>query len=575
MKKKKKKKVLTEEEKQKIIVNRQNRAFKLKIRNMFTNSGFKYLKSENKHFTIDGRDIELDSIFMFNNIMLISEETGRKNKIKDHIRTKNEAFSVINNNKEKYLEWLIKTFPEYENDLNVFYSGKMFIFFLYFTQNELPLTDEERKYYSLIKFIEPPVLNYFSKIAQCIKLSARYEIFKFLGLKRDDIGDASSSGNKKTVKTSIIYPRNSTGKFYGVRVVSFMLSADALIRMSYVMRKDNWEDSVWLYQRLMDSKKINNIRSFIAENGQCFYNNIIVGLPNNISFCNSNGKTVDIDDLRDFENCILEIPDEINSICIIDGQHRIYAHYEGNSTDKYEEKIKPLREKLHLLVTGLIFPDEMPDSERAKIQSTIFLDINSNAKPVPPDVLLHIAMVKDPLSDVGLARRVLEKLNKKECFLNMFEFSLIDAGKIKIASIIKFALRYLVTINPQEGKKSLINYWKGDIHRLKKGNQREYEEYIEFCSSCLDTYFTSLKTIYASDWNSQESKLLSVISLNGFILAYLGQLPVNGIKNSEFYINSFKNLNIDFSNKNFIYTSSQYRKLSIEILRKVFNIELD
>lgn len=572
MRKRKKKKMLTEEQKEEQKRKIRDRAFKRRIKNVFVNSGFSYLKSGGIEFSIGGRKIELDSIYLYENIVIICEDTGSTSHNKDHIRKKHEAFNVIKENVDDFLTWLRDIFCEYKKELDSYENEKYIFSFLYFSQIELSLTDDEKKLYPLIKFIEPTTLNYFYKISQCIKLSSKYEIFKFLGIEKNQIGNATNQSSTTQFAAPIIYPKEMTGLRNGVRIVSFMMSAEALLSMSYVMRKDNWEESMWLYQRLIDSQKIKKIRHFLAEKGQSFYNNIIVALPDDISFRSNDGKPVSIKDIGNFESCKLEIPDKMNSICVIDGQHRIYAHYEGDSKDKYEEKIKPLRKKLHLLVTGLIFPEEMSEAERIKIQSEIFLDINSNAKPVQPDVLLHIEMLKNPLSDVGLARRVIEKLNGMATFLNMFEFSTLDAGKIKIASIIKFALRYLVTITPQEGKSSLYEYWDGDKSKLQRGN---VEEYVDFCAKNLNLYFSALKNNYNKEWNEKENKLLSVISLNGFIIAYNRQLNQNGLQNFEFYNNCLKKLKIDFSNDKFKYTSSQYRKFSDEILDKAFGIDIE
>lgn len=572
MRKRKKKKMLTEEQKEEQKRKIRDRAFKRRIKNVFVNSGFSYLKSGGIEFSIGGRKIELDSIYLYENIVIICEDTGSTSHNKDHIRKKHEAFNVIKENVDDFLTWLRDIFCEYKKELDSYENEKYIFSFLYFSQIELSLTDDEKKLYPLIKFIEPTTLNYFYKISQCIKLSSKYEIFKFLGIEKNQIGNATNQSSTTQFAAPIIYPKEMTGLRNGVRIVSFMMSAEALLSMSYVMRKDNWEESMWLYQRLIDSQKIKKIRHFLAEKGQSFYNNIIVALPDDISFRSNDGKPVSIKDIGNFESCKLEIPDKMNSICVIDGQHRIYAHYEGDSKDKYEEKIKPLRKKLHLLVTGLIFPEEMSEAERIKIQSEIFLDINSNAKPVQPDVLLHIEMLKNPLSDVGLARRVIEKLNGMATFLNMFEFSTLDTGKIKIASIIKFALRYLVTITPQEGKSSLYEYWDGDKSKLQRGN---VEEYVDFCAKNLNLYFSALKNNYNKEWNEKENKLLSVISLNGFIIAYNRQLNQNGLQNFEFYNNCLKKLKIDFSNDKFKYTSSQYRKFSDEILDKAFGIDIE
>ncbi len=507
---------------------------------------------------------------MYENILVICEDTGSTTHIKEHVRKKHEAFTLIKNNQNEFFDWFKKTFPDFKENYD---EDKYILRFLYFSQNELPLTDDDKELYPLIKFVETPTLNYFYKISQCIKLSSKYEIFKFLNLEKSQIGDATNEESRKVFKAPIIYPKGMTGLKNGVRVVSFMMSAESLLSMSYVMRKDNWEESILLYQRLIDFNKIKKIRAFIAEHGQAFYNNIIVGLPDTVSFCDAYGNKVDINDISDFESCKLEIPDEMNSVCVIDGQHRIYAHYEGDEKDKYESKIAPLRKQLHLLVTGLIFPKTMNDTERIKFQSEIFSDINSNAKPVQPDVLLHIAMLKNPLCDVGIARHVLESLNRKATFLNMFEFSSLDEGKIKIASIIKFALRYLVTITPQEGKVSFYNYWRGNRKKLLEEDSEEYQNYVDFCAKNLDIYFSALKANYKDKWLIKENKLLSVISINGFIIAYNRQLIENGIRDFEFYNNCFKKFHVDFSNEGFRYTSSQYRKFSDEILAKVFNMK--
>ena len=64
---------------------------------------------------------------------------------------------------------------------------------------------------------------------------------------------------------------------------------------------------------------------------------------------------------------------------------------------------RSFRKKFHLLVTGLIFLSEMDDLARRKFESEIFLDINSEAKQVPPDVLLFIETLKDPFSALGIS----------------------------------------------------------------------------------------------------------------------------------------------------------------------------
>ena len=569
-KKKKAKKPLTEEQKKEQARKKKEAAFKRKIKTTFMAAGFSYLPSNGKEFKIGHRVVELDYLFIYDNVVLICEDTCGQKKDKDHIRKKSESFQEIKNCLKEFFAWMIETFPNDRALVEKYRPERYQVFYLYIPQNELDLTADERALYGNLLFVEPETLSYFSRMTQCIHYSARYEIFRFLGIKDEHLGSSSSEGAKTTIKAPIIYPEDVTGLRYGVRVVSFMMSAEKLVRTDYVLRKDNWEESIFLYQRLIEKEKIKSIRAFLASKGETFYNNIIVALPDNVIFEDDSSNLISKDKIGDFQHCKLVMPDEMNSICVIDGQHRIFAHYEAPSNDKHESKIAVLRKQLHMLVTGLIFPADMSEADRKQIQSEIFLDINDNTKKVAPNVLTHIEMIKDPFSDIGLARRVIERLNKQRIFLNRFELSSLDEEKIKVSSIIKFALRYLVTIKPADGKTSLYAYWDGDKEALQKKDEAALNAYIEFCAKQIDVYFSSVRDVFKTAWNDPQSKILSVIAINGFIIALNRQLAKNGLGNHDSYNGYFQNMNMDFSKEGFPYTSSQYRKFSSQILRDAF-----
>lgn len=571
MKKKCIKKKLTAEQKAAQLKKRKVLAFRKKIRSSFTDAGFTYFSTLDKHFPIGTRTVELDYLFLYENIIVICEDNTKQKKDIDHIRNKNESFAEIRNNKTAFLNWLSNTFPEKATMVKQYRPERYFLYYIYISQTELEITEDEKNRYSNLLFWDPETLSYFDRMAQCIQHSARYEIFRYLGLKNDEIGFSGSEGGKTTIKAPIIYPQEATGLRNGVRVVSFMMSAEKLLRTSYVLRKDSWEESMFLYQRLIEKDKVKSIRAFLAQKGEAFYNNIIVALPDNVTFEDDAGTPILVENIGDFQHCKLVLPDEMNSICIIDGQHRIFAHYEAPATEKYELQIAPLRRQLHLLVTGLIFPTEMKEPERKQIQSQIFLDINDNTKKVAPNVLTHIEMVKDPFSDIGLARRVIERLNKKRVFLNRFELSALDESKIKVASIIKFALRYLVTVTPAEGKTSLYAYWPGNKEAFQQKNEASLNDYIEFCANSIDLYFSAIRDAFKSSWNDPASKMLSVISINGFIIAFNRQLNKYGVSDYPFYSSCLRKLSIDFSKNGFPYTSSQYRKFSGRILAEAFD----
>lgn len=556
------------------IEKRTKSYFKKKIVKIFTDAGFQYFPTNDQEMYIGLRKVEVDALFIYENIWLICEDTVTTTNIRDHIRTKNEAFGQIRNNLPCFIEKLLKLFPERSEEIKKYDYTRIKTFALYIPKEEVVLTDDDYQLFSELKFVQPKTLNYFHWIAQCIKHSARNEVFRFLDLKTADIGQLSSSSDNASITAPIIYPKSFTGINNNVRIVSFMMSAEDLLNTSYVMRKDNWAESIWLYQRLIDKNKIKNIRSFIETKGEAFFNNIIVGLPDQVRFRDEHGDYKTIDDIGDLEgNCQLVFPKEINSICVIDGQHRIFAHYESGVDSKQERTISELRKQLHLLVTGLIFPRGMRAEERARIQSEIFVDINSNAKPVPQNVLLQIKRMQKPIADESLAQFVVEKLNKKGAFQNMLQISTLDSGRIKTASIVRFALRYLVTVNPPEEKQSLFTYWDGDKTALFNRDRDAIEDYVSFCDKILRGYFGAIKKNYKKQWEDETSKLLSVTAINGFIIALTRQLKINGVNEFAFYDRLFGSWDYDFSKENFPYASSQYRKFSSQILEEAFGID--
>lgn len=566
-KSKKQSKQLSKEQLQK----REKSAFKRKINSIFTGVGFIHIPTNDREISIGMRSRgEIDSLYIYENIWLICEDTIANNR--DHIRTKNEIFGEIKNNLKDYIVWLDATFPEMSAVFTKYDVSRIKVFGLYMSKSDLSLSESDYCLFENITFVSMQTLDYFQWVVKGIKLSARNEIFRFLNLKRSDIGNISSSGGMSEITAPIIYPKEFTGLTNQVRVISFMMSAEELLNTCYVLRKDNWEDSIWLYQRLIDNSKLKKVRSFIENKGEAFYNNIIVALPDDIVFKDQSGAYKTIDQISGLESCQLVLRNELNSICVIDGQHRIFAHYESGIDNTQEKTISELRKKLHLLVTGLVFPKDMRSEERAKIQSEIFLDINSNAKAVPPAVLLQIKRIKNPIADESLAQFVIESLNKNGIFKDMFQMSSLENGKIKTASIVRFALRYLVTINPAIGKKSLYDFWNGDKNALQNSQDQAIKEYVAFCAKSLREYFGAIKKRFTAEWEDQESMLLTVISINGFIMAYMRQLNKNGVNDFKFYNQIFKSWDFDFKKSSFPYTSSQYRKFSTFILNDAFKI---
>lgn len=540
------------------------------IEEIFKLSGFTSLPVEGEYFNITGRpNCELDHCFILENIIIICEQTTGK-KDTDHLLKKQETANIITKNdstKTEFLDFLSEKFNNFKNKFEI---NRWKIFYLYFSKNQIDFDSKDKERYNKLKFIDTETFNYFSTMSKCIKKSFKYEILRFLDIKKEDYGEISSSDSSSSHNVSIIYPNDVTGLKNGVGVVSFMMSPEKLIETSYVLRKDSWGDNIGLYQRLLTEKRIKKIRKFVIDKKKTFFNNIIVGLPDSTKIYNEDGKEINVSQLSKYQNCKMSITQDFNTISIIDGQHRIYAYYENNISDTDEEEVAKLRNKLNLLVTGLLFPKEWNEWEKQKFQSEIFLQINRNSKNIEKDVIFHIESTMDPLSSSSIARMIIKKMNEKDPFKDKFELSLVKKSQIKVSSIIQFALSSLVSGN--KNSQGFFKYWNPEHSEKPESlNTDLLEEYVAYCSTKLQQYFNAIKDIYKTDWDNLKSYLLKITSINGFIIALNESLKLtDGPKDFKFYKELFSSKNFNFSKGKFPYSGSKYKQFAIEMILPLF-----
>jgi DGQHR domain-containing protein len=548
----------------------EKRRFVRSIRTMFTNMGFTHVPTEGKEDKFGKKVGELDSVFIYQNVILIVEDTTAA-KAFDHAKNKSLLAKQILAEKRQFINWLRTTFPDHASLLDAYSVNRFHVFYLYISKNEMDLDDDEIALLAPMTVVTTRALAYFIKLSKAIRRSARTDLWRYLDLSSGDIGTVNAGSDVKKIETTIIAPDDSTGFNNDVRLVSFMISADVLLRNSYVLRKDNWEYTTDLYQRLVEPARIKKIRKYVATDGSAFLNNIILGLPPTVSFQTADGDPISLDDVQDYSAYRMIIPDEFNSLCLIEGQHRVFAHYEGD--DVLESKVAAIRGKIHLLATGLVFPETMNEHDRLQLQSEIFLDVNSNTKPVPADVLLAIQSMREPYADVAIARRVLEELNRRAAFKGMLQLSQMDQAPIKVASIVKFALRYLVDIDSDDG---LFVVWaKDEPSRLALADGKDPEllgAYVGYCAGVVDRYFQALKKHRGTEWGHPESRVTSTTVINAMIIALRRSLPALGVLSFQQYAELMAEWQVDFSKERFQFASSQYARFSQQVLRDVFNL---
>ena len=566
--------------KEQIAENKRRSTFSKQIAEIFSNAGFTGIAVRGWQFQLGGRSNELDHAFIFENVLVICEDTLRFVKEKEKALNKGNAFNrnhkaekeetsrIICDNKKDFFE-LLKNKNSLITELQLYSYKEFKVFYLYFEYGVQRYSEDDIKRYPHLIFVDKSTMSYFYLMSKSIKASFKYELFKYFDLKIKDIGKPDPSRSINSIDTSIIYPETVTGYQDDVRMVSFMMRPADLLRYSYVLRKDGWDKKADLYQRLIMPKRIKSVRDYVVESKTAFMNNIIVTLPSDVKFFKKDGDltiAVNLQNITNYENdIVMQIPAEYNSIGIIDGQHRVYAFYEdSNKNDASEKQIESLRNTLSLLVTGIIYPENSKyndESERRKFESDLFATINKNAKPVDADILIQVSAIMNPTSGEAISRRVIESLNKTAPFENLFQLAKTENAPIKTASIIKYALSSL--LNAKNSPNSLYKYWlikEGKDESFVLENSQNIKEYVNYCSGCLIDYFKAVKTRFLSFWNG-DSKLLKVISINAFIIAFRETLEkTNGPKSYDFYRLAFNKINLNFDKDNyaFPYAGAQY-----------------
>ncbi len=553
-------------------LEKDQRKFRKSILSIFRMMDFTHLRTVDVTVNFGGQDGEMDYVFLYENIIIICEDTvGQTNN--DHLRTKKFFYQQILNNRNDFLGWLKNNYAEKFENYRTYTNARYKMFYVYIHKFSIDL--DTKLLFPNFRFIGNRDLIYFNKLSKIIKKTSRNDFYKFLNLNLNDIGPANAVAGDNTIDTAVILPEESSGFPEGIKIISFLISAKDMMDCAYVLRKENWEVGAELYQRLLIPNKIKNIRKFIAEKQKVFLDNVIVSLPENVTLYrveNNRENIVNQENLDQIENLKMRFPKNINSIGIIDGQHRIFAHYEG--TDNYETIISQLREDRHLLATGVLFPQTFREQEKVKIESEIFLQINSTQKKVDPALLQHIESIKDPYSSLGIARKIIVSLNKRAPFLDKFKLYSFETKNIKTPSIIKWGLKDLVDMDIE--RETLFKYWQKDNKDILLENEFgvEYEalfdEYIQFCVSSISQFFNAVRSNFTDFWIlDPSSKLLKVTALTGFLISFRKSLPIyNEVKGYRFYREKISHLTMDFSKDGFTYISSHWNRFGEEVERQ-------
>lgn len=548
----------------------QQRAFYRRVRTLFQRVNFIRIPgATDKEFTFEGRPGDFDDVFVRENIIVCVEYTmSAGEKLGDHLKGKTLLFNKIHKKPDEFIKMLREEFPGVDAAVgDRYHHQQLRVRLIYCSPTEV--RSEHANLSPETLFMWFGHIQYFKVLADTIKLSARHELFEFLKLPFDEVGE---NGKLPDDQGEGQYPGSLLPEAHsnfppGYKVVSFYVTPAALLKRAYVLRRDGWKDSDGLYQRMIERKKIESIRQHLRRNGRVFVNNVIVTLPDGTRLDNAAGKDVDPEKIQKAQPVAVKIPQRPNSVGIVDGQHRIFSYYEDVRDDP---KISAFRDRVNLLATGIIYPPGLGDAERTRFEAGLFLEINSTQNSAKSDLKQAIAVITDPYSPDSIGKRVITRLANKGALEGLLERHYFDKGVLKTSSIVSFALARLVRL---DGEESLIDRWPStDRASVKaRNNDGGLIAYVDFSATELSKFLGAVKASLAKEhWeisSKNGSGILTVTAVNTLIILFRKIVHRDGLADFAHYSKNLSNI----SKFNFgKYRSSQYNRAADDLLSNVY-----
>lgn len=567
MSKKKKTKITSDER----IRRARDRRFRQSINTIFINSGFSQIKTRDSTIDIAGKKGDIDALFFFKNIVVLSEDTCTKPKgLRDHINKTGIFYSHLSKNKDRLLDFLKEKYPEFKEKVgDNYHNDEIEIRFIYCSLESA--NAEHFSPHPVLRYLSHTSIKYFLALGRTIHRSSRYELIKFLGIRLEDM-EPRAAGIESTYD-GFVLPEAPSGFPKNHQVVTFYIDPGTLIERSYVLRKDSWRDSESLYQRMLIKSKIKNMRAYLAGSERVFINNIVASLPPSVKFEDQDGCAVSKVDIKRMRSLKIRLPREFNSIGIIDGQHRLFCYHEG--LDKFEDKISKRREKQQLLVTGILFPPSTNDSQKIKFEAQLFLEINDKQSRARASLKQSIETILTPFSGTALAKSVILAMARSGPLSGFLEDHFFGDGAIKTSSIVSYGLKNIVDVSERNRSGSFFKIWSRENNSSVFSDEdfEGREQYVSYCAHQLNIMISGFKEAVPNDmWTTKRnvSRVLSTTTINGFIFCMRKLIEHDLVGDFEFYKEGFGKLNLDFRPAKFPYKSSHWRKLGDLLFERCF-----
>jgi len=311
-------------------------------------------------------------------------------------------------------------------------------------------------------------------------------------------------------------------RVYDRTLYSFFAPPRDLLRFCYVARREMARESY--YQRLVERRRILSIATDFLNKHGVFPNSVLLAFnkpPVFSSLGRAGGVMKQVmgpkgskaqANIRltadDVELGVLIFPEEYQSCWIIDGQHRLYAFAFARASA--DQKI------------SVIAFDKLPLEEQARY----FLDINSNQKPVPPDLLWDLKGELMPSSRDGVISRVVKELNDKGSLRNCIYLPAVGLKKpgkklLKFSGMCTDIKRRKLSEKQTEHMQLVSD--KNPLYRRNPDLQ------VQRLSAALNDYFEMVNEVLSTEEKHefwlQNSGVAILVALYECMLRRIGTMP--------------------------------------------------
>ena len=495
-----------------------------RVRATFRNLGFeRHGELADRAFIFDGQQGDYDDVFSYENIVLTVEYTSTREsaKVGNHLRTKKVLYDKIAANKGDFIKLLRGMSDSLDSSLKAYHETQLEYSTIYAALYDFD--ESHRRNIPVPVYLDYPALRYFQSVSEAIERSALTEFLTFVGIAPDRIGKGGVLGvalPSHTYSGSAL-PEAHSGYPNGYKVVTFYADPKSVLERAYVLRRDGWRESDNLYQRMVSKAKISSIRSYLKERRRVFVNNIVVTLPVDTEILGSDRKVLDPASITRTTAVSLRLPQRADSVGLVDGQHRVFAYFEGV---KDEPLIASMRSQQNLLVTGIIAPTNMSPLAKEQFEARLFLEINSNQTSAKSELKHAINLVLDPFAPSSIATRVLSGLASRGPLAGKIERYFFDENRLKPTSIVSYGLQPLVRLDSDE---SLFKIWREPrkLELTLSGSKRSLDllrEYVEFCVSKINEFLQAVReNISNQRWTADKKvpdRILTTAALNAFLI---------------------------------------------------------